>query len=168
MMSRWTLASGWDDLFWPQLLRGVTMAMLFIPLSTTGLRSLPSSEIAKGSGMYNLFRQLGGSFGIAVIATILDRRTDVHRHALAGQVGPFADPTLHRIDALSQHLVGGGLDPSQASVVARAALERLLEQAASMQAFYDAYFAIGVSFLIALPGAFLIARHAPGKYTRIE
>ena len=167
-MSQWTLASGWDDVFWAQMMRGTTMGMLFIPLSTAGLRSLSGVDVAKGAGMYNLFRQLGGSFGIAALATILDHRTDIHRHVLSGHVGPFDDPTILRLDALSQKFIDSGLDPAAAGFAARAVVNRLLEASSSMQAFYDAYFTIGMLFLLALPFAFMVARHAPGKYTPIE
>ncbi|MBW2267284.1 MAG: DHA2 family efflux MFS transporter permease subunit [Deltaproteobacteria bacterium] len=167
-MSQWTLASGWDDVMVPQLLRGITMGLLFIPLSTVALRSLPSAEVAKGAGMYNLFRQLGGSFGIAALAGILDRQTEVHRSALARHVGPFDPPTVQALDSLSQRLADGGLDLVQAEFVARALLDRMLEAQASMEAFYDAYFFIGVLFLSALPLAFMVSRHAPGKYAPIE
>ena len=47
-------------------------------------------------------------------------------------------------------------------------VNRMLEASSSMQAFYDAYFFIGALFLITLPGAFLLARHAPGKHTPIQ
>jgi DHA2 family multidrug resistance protein len=167
-MSQWSLASGWDDVYWAQMMRGITMGLLFIPLSTAGLRSLSSAEVAKGAGMYNLFRQLGGSFGIAALATLLDHRTDIHRHALSGHVGPFDAPTIHRLDALTQRFVERGLDPTQAGFAARALMDRMLEATSSMQAFYDAYFAIVVLFMLALPFAFMVARHAPGKYTPIE
>jgi len=167
-MSQWSLASGWDDLFWAQMMRGITMGMLFIPLSTAGLRSLAPAEVAKGAGMYNLFRQLGGSFGIAALTTLLDHRTDIHRHALAGHVGPFDAPTLQRLDQLTQKFVDSGLDTSQAAFAARAVVNRMLEASSSMQAFYDAYFLIGALFLLALPFGFMVARHAPGKYTPIE
>ena len=167
-MSQWTLASGWDDVFWAQMMRGITMGLLFIPLSTAGLRSLPSADVAKGAGMYNLFRQLGGSFGIAALATILDHRTVTHRGALAAHVGPFDAPTIQRLDALSQKFVDGGLDPAQAGFAARAVVNRMVEASSSMQAFYDSYFMIGALFLLALPFAFMVARHAPGKYTPIE
>jgi DHA2 family multidrug resistance protein len=167
-MSQWSLASGWDDIFWAQMMRGITMGLLFIPLSTAGLRSLPSVDVAKGAGMYNLFRQLGGSFGIAALATILDHRTVTHRSALAGHVGPFDAPTIQRLDSLTQRFMDGGLDPTQAGFAARAVVNRMVEASSSMQAFYDAYFLIGVLFLLALPFGFMVARHAPGKYTPIE
>jgi DHA2 family multidrug resistance protein len=168
MMSHWSLASGWDDVFNAQMLRGFTMALLFIPLSTVGLRSLPSAEIAKGAGMYNLFRQLGGSFGIAILSMILDRRADVHLVSLAENVGPFDAPAVERLASLSQRFAERGLDSDAAGFAAQATLDRALHAAASMQAFYDAYFFIGLLFLITLPGAFLLARHAPGKHTPIQ
>ena len=166
-MSQWSLSSGWDDLAWPQMMRGFTMALLFIPLSTVGLRSLPSADLAKGSGMYNLFRMLGGSFGVAILSTILDRRADAHLSALAGNVGPFDGPTIARLSALSDRFVDHGLDPSQAYMAAQIALDRALHANAMMQAFYDCYFFIGMLFVITLPAAFLLARHAPGKHTPI-
>jgi MFS transporter, DHA2 family, multidrug resistance protein len=168
LMSHWTLASGWDDIFPAQVLRGITMGLLFIPLSTSGLRSLPSAEVTKGAGMYNLFRQLGGSFGIAALAAILDRRTEVHRSLLAAHVGPFDAPTVQHLDMLTQRFQDAGLDPGAAAFSASVAVNRLLDATASMEAFYDAYYFIGVLFILALPAAFLIARHAPGKYSPIE
>lgn len=168
MMSQWTLASGWDDVMLPQMMRGTSMGLLFIPLSTAGLRSLPSADVAKGAGMYNLFRQLGGSFGIAALAAILDRRADVHRTHLAAQVGDLQSSTVEHLDSLTAHFLNGGLGLAEAEGAARATVYRLLEARASMEAFYDAYFFIGAAFLICLPLGFLLARHAPGKYEPIE
>jgi DHA2 family multidrug resistance protein len=167
MMSQWTLASGWDDLYTAQMMRGISMGLLFIPLSTVGLRSLASGDLAKGSGMYNLFRQLGGSFGIAILSAILDRRAVVHLNALSQHVGPFDPPTVERLGAIAQRFIDAGVDPDRAAFAASAVLNRSLHAAASMQAFYDAYFFIGVLFLVALPGAFLLSRDAPGKATPI-
>lgn len=168
MMSQWTLASGWDDVLLPQLMRGITMGFLFIPLSTAAMRSLPSREVAHGAAMYNLFRQLGGSFGIASLAAILDRSAEAHRSELARHVGPFDLPTVERLDALVQHFTFAGVDPAAAQVAATALIDRALGMQASMEAFYDAFAFIGLLFLLAFPLSFLVARHAPGKYAPIE
>ncbi|MEZ4217945.1 MAG: DHA2 family efflux MFS transporter permease subunit [Myxococcota bacterium] len=168
MMSQWTLASGWEDVLLPQLMRGITMGFLFVPLSTAALRSLPSREIVHGAAMYNLFRQLGGSFGIAALASILDRSAELHRTELARHVGPFDLPTVARLDALSQHFVYAGVDPAAAQVAATGIIDRMLGMQASMEAFYDAYAFIGLAFLFVFPVACKLARHAPGKYAPIE
>jgi DHA2 family multidrug resistance protein len=168
VMSTWTLQSGWHAVLFAQFLRGLSSGLLFVPLSTATLRALPSVDVAKGAGLYNLFRQLGGSFGIAILASILDRRTDVHRSELARHLGPFDPATQLGLDHLSQHLMGKGLDAQGAAFAARAILDRMLTAQATMEAFYDAFYFIAIVFVLMIPLGFLVARHAPGKYAPIE
>ena len=167
-MTQWTLVSGWDQILGPQILRGVAMGCMFVPLSTATLRALPGPEVAKGAGLYNLFRQLGGSLGIAMLTTLLDHRADVHRVALAGQVGPLDPGAAQTLASLSHGLALRGIDAERAQAMAAALLGRMVDAQASMEAFSDAYAGIAILFVAMLPLAFLIARHAPGKYTPIE
>jgi DHA2 family multidrug resistance protein len=167
-MSHWTLASGWDQLLTPQILRGIAMGGMFVPLSTATLRSLPPREVAQGAGLYNLFRQLGGSFGIAILTTVLDHRAQVHRTGLAPHLGPLDPVASHTLDALTRGLLQRGLDPHSARTAAAAALDRMLDAQASLQAFQDAYLGMAILFACALPLVFGVARHAPGKHAPIE
>lgn len=167
-MSHWTLAAGWDQLLGPQILRGIAMGAMFVPLSTATLRSLPPREVAQGAGLYNLFRQLGGSFGIAILTTALDHRALVHRTGLAAHVGPLDPVAAGKLDAIAHGLVLRGVDPFSARSAAAAFLDHLLNAQASLQAFQDAYLGLAVLFVCALPLAFGVARHAPGKYAPIE
>jgi len=167
-MSHWTLASGWDQIIGPQVLRGLAMGCMFVPLSTATLRSLPGPEVAKGAGLYNLFRQLGGSLGIAVLTTVLHQRTDFHRVGLAAQVGPLDANASQALTSISHGLALQGADPETARTLATAVLGRLIDAQASAEAFSDAYAFIGVLFVVMLPLGFMIARHAPGKYSAIE
>jgi DHA2 family multidrug resistance protein len=166
-MSQWTLESGWPQILLPQVLRGVAMGAMFVPLSTATLRSLPPPEVAKGAGLYNLFRQLGGSLGIAALTTLLDRRADLHRTALAAQLSPFSAAVYHQHSGLVQQLQLRGLDANVAQQAASAALARMLEAQASLEAFSDAYFSIFVLFALMLPLGLAIARYAPGKHAPI-
>jgi DHA2 family multidrug resistance protein len=167
-MSRWTLVSGWDQILGPQILRGLAMGCMFVPLSTATLRSLPGPEVAKGAGLYNLFRQLGGSLGIAILTTVLDRRTDFHRTGLAAQVGPLDPNGAHALASIQHAMVFRGADPETAHTMAAAVLGHMVDAQAAMEAFSDAYAMIGVLFLLMLPLGFMVARHAPGKYAAIE
>jgi len=166
--STFTLQTGRDAILVAQFLRGASAGLLFVPLSMSTLRSLPAADVAKGSGLYNLFRQLGGSFGIAALAAILDHRTDVHRSELARHVSPFDPSTQLGIDRLSQHLMSQGLDPRGSEFAARAVLDRMITAQASMESFYDAFYFIAIAFVLVIPLGFMIARHAPGRYTPIE
>lgn len=167
-MSRWTLASGWDQILGPQILRGIAMGCMFVPLSLATLRSMPGPEVAKAAGLYNLFRQLGGSLGIALLTTLLHQRTDFHRVGLAAQVGPLDPNGAHAMASVTQAMVLRGADPETAGTLATALLGRLVDAQAMAEAFSDAYAFIGVLFILMLPLGFMIARHAPGKYTSIE
>jgi DHA2 family multidrug resistance protein len=168
VMSSWTLQSSVDAVLIAQFLRGISSGLLFVPLSTATLRALPSASIAKGAGLYNLFRQLGGSFGIAILASILDRRSDVHRAELARHLSPFEPSTRLGLDRLGQHLQGQGLDAPSAEFAARAVVDRMLDAQATMEAFYDAFYFIAIVFIVMLPLAFLVARHSPGKFEPVD
>ena len=167
-MSRWSLASGWDQILGPQVLRGLAMGCMFVPLSMATLRSLPPREVAKGAGLYNLFRQLGGSLGIALLTTVLDRRADFHRAGLATQVGPLDPNASQALGAIAHGLVLRGADPDSAQAMATAVLGRLVDGQAMAEAFSDAYALIALLFVVMLPLGFMIARHAPGKLAPIE
>jgi DHA2 family multidrug resistance protein len=77
-----TTAIGMHDLFWPMVLRGVGLGFIFVPLTGASVADLRPDQLAQGTGLFNLSRQLGGSFGIAVTATLLSRFTEQSREAL--------------------------------------------------------------------------------------
>ena len=78
--------SGARDFFWPLICRGVGLGLMFVPLTTITLAELSPHELPQGTGLYNFFRQLGGSFGIAGIATLVTRYTAQFRAMLGEHV----------------------------------------------------------------------------------
>ncbi len=167
-MSRLTLASGWNEVLIAQALRGMASGMLFVPLSAATLRALPASEVAKGAGLFNLFRQLGGSFGIATLASILDRRSDYHEAELARHLSAFDSGTAAGVERLVDGLMDRGLEPEAAAVAARHVLDRMLASQAMMEAFYDAFAFMAVLFILLLPLAWLMPKEMPGKTAAVE
>jgi len=85
--------AGYWDIFWPRALQGFALGFLFVPLSTATLSGIPRGEIASASGMYTLIRQLGGSLGIAILATLLERQADIAQSGLASSV-TLASPAI--------------------------------------------------------------------------
>lgn len=167
-MSGWTLACGFDQILGPQVLRGVAMGLLFVPLSTATLRSLPTPRVAAGAGLYNLFRQLGGSLGIAMLTTLLERRAAVHGTELASQLTPYRASAGLALAELSERARAAGLDPEAAERLAVAALGRLAGLEARVEAFSDAYAAIFVLFALMLPVAWRMRRDAPGRFRPVD
>lgn len=75
-IAAWWLGSfsqqaGYWDIFWPRALQGFSMGFIFVPLSTVQLAEIPRAELANATGVSTLIRQLGGSFGIAILTTLL-------------------------------------------------------------------------------------------------
>ncbi len=77
--AHFTTDSGMPDFFWPLILRGVGLGLIFVPLTNLALADLPMSKIPNGTGLFNLMRQLGGSVGIALSATLVQRFQAIHR-----------------------------------------------------------------------------------------
>src|SRR6185436_14164834 len=99
---RLTLASGTDELFWPLVLRGVGLGLIFVPLTNASMAQLAHRELAQGTGMYNLTRQLGGSLGIAVMATLLGRWTASTKAVLTEHVTTMDPISLARLDQVQR------------------------------------------------------------------
>jgi len=160
-MSQWTAQSGMWDLFWPQVGRGVSMGLMFVPLSTSALRMLPAQDVLQGAALYNLFRQVGGSMGIAALATILDHRAVLHAAHLSESVSLFADPTRMRLDALAGGLAARGLDPAQAQAGALELLHGVIVQQGTVLAFRDAFLGIFALFVLLAPLIVLLRAPRP-------
>lgn len=150
-MAHWTAQSGYWDLFWPQVGRGVAMGMMFSPLSVATLRALPPRDVLQGSGLYNLFRQTGGSLGIALLATGIDHRAAIHYARLSESVSLFADATYERLGQLSAGLAARGLDPTDAMDGAYRLLRGTIEAQSAVLAFRDCYLMILAVFLLLVP-----------------
>jgi DHA2 family multidrug resistance protein len=168
MMSQWTTACGWDQIFWPQILRGMGTGTIGVALSTATLRALPTEQIQAGSGIYNLFRHLGGSLGIATLTTTLDHRATVHHAHAASPVGPLSDVVYEKLQSLASLFTQQGFDPATANHLALRTLDRFVSVDAHVEAFQDAYVLLFVLFLLALPLPFLVAKHAPGKMKTLD
>jgi DHA2 family multidrug resistance protein len=151
-----TTESGMHDLFWPMILRGTGLGFVFVPLTGVAIANLAPKDVSQGTGLYNLSRQLGGSFGIAITATLITRFREQGREALLphlaaneGTVRGFMDATVARMLQL-----GGSLQEAQ--LKAARVLELRLDAQAAMLAYEKIFLIMGVAFLCALPLLLLI------------
>jgi DHA2 family multidrug resistance protein len=149
--SRWTHESGWNDIFWPMVVRGLSMGCLFVPMSTIALRALPPQDLAQGSGLFNLFRHLGASICIAALATLLGQWSDGHRVQIDERVGALDRPVQERVAQLEGMLAGRGIEPEQAHETALRVLDGALESQAWMLSFQDGYALLALIALVYFP-----------------
>lgn len=158
-----TPQTGTDDLFWPLLWRGAVTVLMFLPLSLATLGPLPQQDISAGSGFYNLTRQLGGSIGIAVLTTLLDRREAFHRAVLLEHVTPYDLATNQRLDMLTGALQSRGIDAQTAHQQALALISQSVSTQAAVLSFADIFRFVGVVFLCSLPLLFFLGKGKGGK-----
>jgi len=152
-----------DSLFYPLIFRGVGTVMMFLPLSLATLGSLPPADIPAGSGFYNLTRQLGGSIGIAILTTLLDRRNAFHRSVLSEHLSVYSPETQGRLDALTSAFQSRGVDPTTAHQQAIASLDGLLSLQSSILSFSDTFWVVGMAFLASLPLLLLLGKGRKGQ-----
>jgi DHA2 family multidrug resistance protein len=157
-LSRITGESGGNDFFWSLIMRGVGLGMMFVPLTTITLAELTSRELPQGTGLYNFFRQLGGSLGIAAIATMLSHYTAQFRAILAEHISLGNPTTLARVDMLTRALVARGADAWTARQRALEILDRELMGQASVIA-YSRIYVLSAGLILALIPLLLLVRH---------
>jgi DHA2 family multidrug resistance protein len=148
--------SGRDDFFWPLILRGIGLGLMFVPLTTITLAELDSSELAQGTGLYNFFRQLGGSFGIAGIATLLSRFTAQYHAVLAEHITPLDATSVSRLQSLTRGMMAQGADAWTARARAYRLLEAQVTGQASVIAYSRVYILSAVIILAIIPMLVLV------------
>jgi len=157
-----TLQIGMHDLFWPMILRGVGLGFIFVPLTGAAVADLRPEQMAQGTGLYNLARQLGGSFGIAITATLLTRFTEQGRQALVPHLSMSEPSTRAWLEQVTRRMLSEGGSLAEAQNRAYGALEGVLRQQASMVAFEKVFLIMGITFTMALPLLFFF-RHGRSR-----
>ena len=114
---------------WAIILSGFGSGSVFVPLSTTTMAGLPNEEIGNASGLYNLFRNVGGSIGISIVNTIVARHQQLHQNELVHSLAPTVVPFQEQLHALEQYLYVQGYAPVDAMHKAYALLAGQLDGA---------------------------------------
>ncbi|MES2808337.1 MAG: DHA2 family efflux MFS transporter permease subunit [Bacteroidota bacterium] len=155
MLSHSTLATGQKDVLVPLLVRGVGMALLFVPLTTLAMADLKGIEIGQGSGLNNMMRQLGGSFGIAVLTTVIHNRQGFHRNNLLTNINAYNPAFLERFNAYVHTFMGKGKSIVDATAMAYKAMEGVVTRQTLLLTYDDAYWLSGMVMLCSIPLLYL-------------
>ena len=162
-----TTAAGESDVRLALIVRGAGLGFLFTPINNVAYASLKPSEAQQASGLINLSRQLGGSFGIAILATYVTVHTQVHRVDLLANVypgNPFVD---ERLRLLTANLLSRGFDPVAARQGAFALLDQQTMQQASMLSYNDAWLLLLLTFICVSP-AIILLRKPQGRAASVD
>ncbi len=145
-----------------RLLQAVGMAFLFVPINTAAYAFLPREKNNAASGLMNLARNMGGSVGISVVTTMLDRRTQVHLTEFARHLSG-ANPALKAmLNGASKAMQAHGVSAAGANQQAYALIQGTVQRQATMLAYIDCFWLLGVSILLMVPAVFLMKKSKPG------
>ena len=132
-------------------LQGLGIAPLFVPVSQLAYSFLPKNKNNKASSITNLFRNQGGSVGIAFVTTLLARRTQYHQSVLVAHATPLHRRYQETLGALSRYFATHGFSAPDAALHAKAQLARIVQQQAAFLGFLDCFWVLGCACLIGAP-----------------
>ena len=150
-LSGLNLYAGFWDIFWAQVLQGVALSFLFIPLMALSMARITPERMGNATSIFNLMRNIGGSVGIAIMTTFLARRSQLHQNHLVEHVTPGSGATCRMLQGMRANFILHGTDPATASRKAYAAIYGLVQEHAAMLAFVEAFKLMAIVFLLMLP-----------------
>ncbi|HEX2948023.1 MAG TPA: DHA2 family efflux MFS transporter permease subunit [Armatimonadota bacterium] len=149
------------DLFWPLVLRGASMGFLWVPLSLASLSSLHGIEMAEGTALFNLSRQLGGSAGIAFLSTFLIDRVTYHHTRLIEHLSVYSPLVQQRVATLQNGFLAKGFSLVQAHQQALTYLDSIVQGQSAILAYEDIFVVMTVIFLSTLSLLFFFEKGNP-------
>src|SRR6266446_4063602 len=152
------LATNYANEAWARALQGLGIAFIFVPVSQLAYSNLPKAKNNKASSLTNLFRNQGGSFGIASVTTMLARRTQYHQSVLVAHNTPLDERYRELLENLTAYFGAHGFSHADAVVHAQAQAFGLLERQATFLGFLDCFTALGWFVLMGVPLVFLILK----------
>jgi len=162
LLSRLNLNAGYWDIFWPQLLQGTSMGLLFVPLTTITNGPIPKEQMGNATSLFNLMRNMGASIGIASVTTMVARSSQRHFNVLAGHITPFDSSAMAMFNAAKNNMIAAGADMATATQQAYAAIFGIVQQQAMMLSYLDVFFLLAGMFVAVLPLVLLMKKPKGG------
>ena len=150
--------TGEEHMFWPLILRGIGLGLLFVPITTLSLSTLKGKQIGEGAAFTGMLRQLGGSFGIAIITTFITRFTQEHRVNLNSHLDVTSIEVQQRVQQLQQGFMSKGFSSNEALGKAYQVMDLTVLQQSTVMSYMDIFMYLGVMFLCCIPIIFFIKR----------
>lgn len=155
--------TGSEHFFWPLVVRGVGLGLLFVPITTLSLSSLKGQQIGEGAAFTGMMRQLGGSFGIAIITTFISRWGVDHRKNLVSHLDTSDYDVQKYIEQMKMSFMGKGFAPNEALNKAYSLLDMQVTKQATVLTYMDVFLYLGVLFLICIPFILFFIKKGAGR-----
>jgi MFS transporter, DHA2 family, multidrug resistance protein len=161
-MTSFDLGVDFRTVVFARMLQTMGLAFLFVPINTAAYAFLPKEKNNAASGLMNLARNIGGSVGISIVTTMLDRRSQFHMNRMSSHLSGSSPQVQSMLQGTAQALQARGFSPSEAMHRAYALLQANFGRQASMLAYIDNFWLLGVAILVMVPLVFLMKRPKAG------
>jgi DHA2 family multidrug resistance protein len=158
LMATLTLEASYWQIMLPRFIQGLGIGFTFVPMSTVALSAVPMRELGHASGLFNFIRTMGGGIGIAAVATMLERGSQVHQARLAAHVSLYDPDVWDRYHALAESFVARGADPATAEQQAWARLYEIVQREALALSFIDNFWRLVWIFAAVIPFVLFLGR----------
>lgn len=158
IMQGFTLQASYWDFVWPRVVLGAGLAMIFVPLTTVTLGAISRDEMGNATGVFNLLRNVGGSVGIAIAATLLSRYGQFYNNTLVAHANPYNPAFQAKMNALKAAATARGADAMTAEKSSLGIIYGIVQREAAMLAYNRIFWVVGLSFLVIIPFLLLLKK----------
>jgi len=162
LMSKFNLYADFFSIALPRMIMGIGMGATVIPLIVLAFATIKKEDMGNATAIYNFLRNLGGSFGVAFVTTMLSRRAQFHQSHLVEHLTPFDRAYQFASEQTAQILEYRGFWGSLSDYGGLAAIHKELLRQASMMSFNDAFYLISIILICVFPLVLLMKK---GKST---
>jgi DHA2 family multidrug resistance protein len=167
-MSNFNLHADFYAVMWPRAVLGFGMGFIFVTLNSLTLSHVKKEQMGGATALFNLIRNLGGSFGVAFVTTILARRAQFHQSRLVEHLTPFDMSYQIALEKIKAFLHLRGLDDITAAAAAPGLIYQNLIKQATMNAFNDAFLILSILLTATIPLALFLKKPAHMVKTSIR
>jgi MFS transporter, DHA2 family, multidrug resistance protein len=159
----WDLGSlnlqiGYWDIFWPQFFQGIALGMVFVPLTTVTMSLIRREEMGNAASLFNFMRNMGGSVGIAAVATMLSRNAQAQYNTMGAHLTNF-DPNVRMfLDQIRGAFIARGFDFSSATQASYVAMSGMVQRQALMVSFVQLFRLLAIVFALLIPLVFVMRK----------
>jgi DHA2 family multidrug resistance protein len=164
--SRLSLDAGYWNFFWPQFIQGVSLGLLFVPLTTITMALISREEMGNATSIFNFMRNIGGSLGIATVATLSARNQQKHMNYLSANVNTYNPVAQQSLQNFQNMMRAHGSGPVVAQHQSYIMLSGMIQRQAAILSYVDVFFLLCMIFLGILP-LILIMKRPPRGVARV-
>ncbi|MGC4099947.1 DHA2 family efflux MFS transporter permease subunit [Ferruginibacter sp.] len=157
-MSGFNLDAGASGITAALIFRGLGLAIITVPLTTLAVSALEPKDVPQGAALNNMMRQLGGSFGLALVNTYLHIRSVEHRADIVTHLSINDPAVTDRLNRYTNFFITKGSTPGLAHQQALQVMENIVTKQSTQLSFSDTYLVVGLIFLVALPTLLLVSK----------